>query len=160
MFSQDYILRIIRQAAAVLAQALGLKKAGQYREAGQAVNQALEILTGLPIHLVSTLDDDSLLDLLRGPGGEPDIERLLLAAAQTREEADLLTLEGREADGTASYLRALKFFLVAFLASGAVEPGENGAEIEALAARFHLPSLPEEVQADLEAYYEATGQDR
>ena len=42
MFSEDYILRMIRMATAALAQIIGLKKAGQYQQALQAIDQALE----------------------------------------------------------------------------------------------------------------------
>lgn len=46
--TEDYILRMISLATAALLRAIGLRKGGQYEQAEQAIDQALEQLLGLP----------------------------------------------------------------------------------------------------------------
>src|SRR4030043_328375 len=91
MLSEDYIMRMINQALAVLLIALGLKKAGQYTEALQTFDQAIENLLGLNAHLAKQLDDSQLLDRLTFLG-KLDVERLLVLADIYREEAEVHAL--------------------------------------------------------------------
>jgi hypothetical protein len=61
MLTEDYIMRMINQVLAVFLQALGLKKAGQYSEALQVFDQAVESLLGLRASLAKQLEDPSCL---------------------------------------------------------------------------------------------------
>ncbi len=68
MFTEDYLMRIINQAIAVLMIAIGLRKAGKYSEALQAIQQAIEQLTTLPENIVDQMDDGSILSMLVDAG--------------------------------------------------------------------------------------------
>ena len=94
MLTEDYIMRMINQAMSVLLIALGLKKAGQYSEALQTFDQAIESLLGLDAHLVKQLDDSLLLEKLTFLG-KLDIDRLLVLADIYREEAEVFSLQGQ-----------------------------------------------------------------
>ena len=89
MFTEDYLMRIISQAVAALMSAIGLKKAGKYSEALQALDQAYEQLSGLPAAVFKQLDDTNLLAALTVQG-QLDIGRLAVLADIFREEADVL----------------------------------------------------------------------
>ncbi len=174
MFSQDYVLRMLRQAAAVLAQALRLKTSGRYIEAEQSIAGALEGLTGLPFDLSSRLDDGSLLEHLRSPEGELDLDRLLAVADLTRLHAELLSGQGRRAESEAAALRALSFYLEAAFSGPeaapalTAAPAENEEEvvllpleaeslderIESTAGRLELEALPPDTLFSLYQYYE------
>jgi hypothetical protein len=64
MLSQDYLIRIIRQATAVIAKIIGLKEAGQYQEALQVIDQTMEQAWGMNADMVNLLDDESLYKVL------------------------------------------------------------------------------------------------
>ena len=44
MLTEDYIMRMINMAIAALLQAIGLRKAGEYNQALQTIDQALEAI--------------------------------------------------------------------------------------------------------------------
>ena len=79
MFTEDYLMRIINQAFAALMIAIGLRKAGKYSEAQQAIQQAIEQLTTLPANLVDQMDDSSILSMLAAQG-QLDVGRLAILA--------------------------------------------------------------------------------
>jgi hypothetical protein len=135
---------MIRQAAAVLAQILGMKASGQYKEADEAIEGALEGLTGLPFNLISKLDDDSLRDHLRGPDGELDLNRLLVVADLTFESGELHAAQGRPAESAAAYLRALKYYLEAALAGEDFEPVRALPSLDEDEQALPLPAVPVE----------------
>src|SRR4030042_3658269 len=98
MLTEDYIMRMISQALAVLMTALAFKRAGQFSQALQALDQALETLLGLNAHLAKQLDDRQLLDMLTFQE-KLDVERLLVLAEIFREEAEVYSLKG-QSEGT------------------------------------------------------------
>lgn len=175
MFSQDYLLRMLRQAATVLAEILRRKAAGQFKEAEASIAGALEGLTGPSYDLIARLEDESLLEHLRKPDGELDLDRLLVTADLTFESGEIYASQGRQAESSAAYLRALKFYLEVGLSVGSgvisfallplkEEEGEvqeatlleEGLEtkIEKAAGKLVLSSLPPELLFNLYLFYE------
>jgi len=173
LFSQDYVLRMLRQAAAVLAEALRRRASGRHIEAEQAIEGALEGLTGLPFDLLSRLDDGSLLEHLRSPEGELDLDRLLSVADLTALYAELLAERGLQAESTAAAQRALTLYLEAAFAgqeagslreASLAEDGELTflpleaktlqERLQAAAGRLELAALPPDTLFGLYQYYD------
>jgi hypothetical protein len=85
MFTEDYIMRMISQMVMVLASIIGLRKAGQYQEAQQLINQSLEQLLGLDAVLIKQMDESSLLKVLTSQG-DLDTDRLYIIAELYEQE--------------------------------------------------------------------------
>ena len=90
MFTEDYLMRIINQAIAALMIAIGLRKAGKYSEALQAVQQAIEQLTTLPANVVDQMEDANILTLLVVQG-QLDTGRVAILADLAHEQGQILS---------------------------------------------------------------------
>ena len=112
MLTEDYIMRMINQAIAALVAIAGFKKAGQYEQSRQAIDQALEQLIGLRADLVRRLDDHAILQALTRQDNL-DVDRLALVAELLKEEGEILAAQGDRAAAQASWLRGLNFLLPA-----------------------------------------------
>ncbi len=143
MFTEDYVLRQIRMAAAVLAHIVGLKKAGQYREAQGEIDHMLEIIFGLRVALLKRLDDQYWLEALTRQE-TLDTERLLVAADMLKEEGELLALQDRPQESYESSLRALNFYLEAALEEDTTPGPEICAKVDELYSRLEGYMLPED----------------
>src|SRR4030042_2483120 len=118
MLTEDYIMRMINQALAVLMIAVGLKRGGQLSEAVQTCDQAIESLLGLNARLAKQLDDSQLLDMLTFQE-KLDVDRLLVLAEIYREEAEVYTLQGQLESSQLPAQSSLRLYLEAALASEA-----------------------------------------
>jgi hypothetical protein len=152
MFTEDYLMRIISQAIAALQTAIGLRKAGKYSDALQALDQAFENLSGLPAAIFKQLDDTGLLAALAVQGQE-NIGRLAVLADLFREEAQVLDLQGQIEAAAASSARALRLTLEVVLAQDANLSAENIGRIESLYSRLKKQELPFDTQLALYDYY-------
>ena len=110
MFTEDYLMRIINQAIAALMTAIGLRKAGKFTEAQQAVQQAIEQLTTLPANLVDQMDDSSILAMLSAQG-QLDIGRLAILADIYLEQGEIQVKQDQPRQGSTAFARALRFIL-------------------------------------------------
>ena len=157
MYTEDFILRMINQAMAVLAKVLGFKQAGQRQEALQAVDQALELLLGLRASLFRQLDEPRMLQMLVLQG-RLDVERLAVLADITYEEGDILEQEGRIPESILASRRALRFYLESALTIYALNfsqlPVSVMVKIENLRRRLGREPLPLETRMALVDYYE------
>jgi tetratricopeptide (TPR) repeat protein len=161
MLTEDYIMRMISQALAVIMVALGLKRAGQFNAALQSFDQALESLLGLNAQLVKQLDDSVLLDMITFQG-RLDVERLLMLADIYREEAEVYTLQGQPESSQFAAQRSLRLYLEAALASEANLNPELIQKIEALRHTLATSALPIETRLALLDYLDhllASGDD-
>jgi len=140
MLTEDYILRMINQALAVIMAALGLKKAGKYKEALQSLDQAKEILLGLDPHLVGQLTDNALLDLLTS-FGNLDLERLKLLADIYREEGEIFEQLELVGNSHFSYQRSLRLYLEGVLAGEANTNIDIIEKIEELRKKLTVSKL-------------------
>lgn len=157
MFSEDYILRMINQAVAALVAILRHKKAGEYREAEQTLDQALEQLLGLRADLAHQMDEAGLLDLLT-ERGELDTARLAVLADLYKEAGDIHLALGRPAESRLDYARALRFYLEVALASREDLSEEPVRKIDELHQALAEHELPVETQLALYDLYEFLSQ--
>jgi hypothetical protein len=157
LFSEDYIMRMIRLATAALAQIIGLKKAGQYRPALQAIDQALEEVLGLKAGLIRAMDDESLLSGLTQQD-RLDTDRLLILADLFFEEADILAMQGKTDASQASALRALNFYLDVVLDWGPERVSQKFEKIEQLVQKLGEQILPAQTCFALYFYYVQVGE--
>ena len=141
MLTEDYIMRMINQALAVVMAALGLKRAGQFSQALQAFDQALESLLGLNAHLAKQLDDSQLLDILTFQG-KLDVDRSLMLAEILREESELYTLQGQPDLSQLAAQSSMRLYLEAAMVSEANLDLELVHKIEALRHKLVAPALP------------------
>jgi tetratricopeptide (TPR) repeat protein len=153
VFEDDYIMRIIRQATQALLYAIGLKKAGQYPDAMQAIDQALEQLLGLEANLARQLSDEALLSLLTTQD-QLDVERLELVADFIKEEGDIHAAENKPAESQKSYLRALNYYLEVGLDDAQGPAPDLAQKIESLAEKLEAGGLPDDTLWASFCYYE------
>jgi tetratricopeptide (TPR) repeat protein len=161
MLTEDYIMRMINQTLAVFLQALGFKKAGQFSEALQVFDQALESLLGLRASLAKQIEDHQLLTMLTF-NGKLDVDRLLVLADIYREEGEVLTLQGQPKQSQFAAQRSLRLYLEAALTSEANPPLELVQKIEAQRSMLLAPGLPVETRLALLDYLDrliASGDD-
>ena len=151
MLTEDYIMRMINQAVAALMIALGLKRSGQYREALQTFDQALENLLGLNAHLINQLDDHLLLDMLTFLD-KLDVDRVLVLADIYREEAEVYALQGQPDSSQFAALRSLRLYIEVVLVSEGNPNLELIQKIEPLRLKFGPLTLPFETRLALLDY--------
>jgi tetratricopeptide (TPR) repeat protein len=153
LFTEDYLMRIISQAVAVLLYASGLRKAGKYTDALQATQQAIEQLTALPATLIDQMDDNSILGMLTTQG-QLDVERLAILADLYQEQGEILLGLDQTAQGLVAFGRALRFILEVTLAEAADLSAENIGKVEGLIQLSKGGSLAVETQLALSDYYQ------
>lgn len=161
MLTEDYIMRMINQVLAVFLQALGLKKAGQFSEALQVFDQAVESLLGLRASLAKQFEDRQLLDLLTFQD-KLDVDRLLVLADIYREEGEVYALQGQPEQSLFAAQRSLRLYLEAALATEANPTIELVQKIEAQHSRLSAPDLPVETRLAMLDYFDhllASGED-
>ena len=153
MFTEDYLMHIINQALAALMAATGLRKAGKYSEALQAIQQAIEQLTNLPANLFDQLDDDSILGMLVTQG-QLDIGRLAILADLYQEQGEILYKLDQSVQGSITFARALRFILEVTMSEAANLSTKNIGKVEVLVQRLKGRALPVETQLALSDYYQ------
>lgn len=153
MLSEDYFMRMINQALAVFMTALGFKRAGQFNDALQAFDQAIEGLLGLNARLAKQLDDSAVLGLLTFQENL-DVDRLLVLAEIYCEEAEVYTLQGQFENGQFVAQSSLRFYLEVVLANEANPNIELIQKIEALRFKLAAPTLPVDTRLALLDYLE------
>jgi hypothetical protein len=154
MLTEDYLIRRINQAIALLLHAIGLRKNGQLEAALTDIDIALELLLGMRSVLLKDMDDRALLQLLT-TRGELDYERLELVARLFKEEAQIYEIEGRPADSYRDTLRALNFSLAVAIRRMPEAEAEQIGDVEELRRWFKDRRLPIDTQAALLDYYQS-----
>lgn len=155
MYTQDYIKRMINQLVAALQMIIGLKAAGQYGQALQAIDQALEQLLGLKADLARRLSDEAILNSLM-QGKSLDTDRLRIVADLFKEDGDILAALNRTTESFSSYLRALNLYIEAALANGQDGISEPDDKLEDLYHHLNKYNLPAPTLYTLFAYFEKT----
>lgn len=131
MLTEDYLIRRINQAIALLLHAIGLRKNGQIEAALTDLDIALELLIGMRSHLIKEMSDASILGMLT-VRGEIDWERLALVAELFKEEGQLYLAENQERLAVQDFTRALSFSLEVALADMAGLQAEQIIQIAEL----------------------------
>ena len=156
MYTQDFIKRMINQLVAALQMIIGLKAAGQYGQALQAIDQALEQLLGLKADLVKRLDDQTLLSSLTH-NGKLDTDRLAILADLFKEEGDILASLNRPQESFSSHLRALNFYIEVGLSSLPEQLPDPDQKLLDLFHQLDKFRLPHQTLYGLFAYCEKSG---
>jgi tetratricopeptide (TPR) repeat protein len=152
MFTEDYLMRIINQAIAAVMIAIGLRKAGKYSEAQQAIQQAIEQLTTLPENLVDQMDDSSILSMLSAQA-QLDVGRLAILADIYQEQGEILSEQDKPVQSRTAFARALRFILEVVLSEDGNLSTENIGKVANLVQRLEGYPLPVETQLALSDYY-------
>ena len=155
LLTDDYLFRMIMAGLQTLAKIIGLKTAGQYQEAQELIDQALEGLFGMRADLLKRLDDETLFASLMVQGS-PDTERIALAGKFFQEEGDILTSQRDQEGGKWSYIRALNFSLEAAL-NGKSDDPELKISITYLVNSLRGIELPPDTAYGLFCYHEESG---
>ena len=153
MFIEDYLMRTINQAIAALMTSVGLRKAGKYSEARQAIQQAIEQLTTLPANLADQMDDGSILGMLSAQG-QLDLGRLAIMAKLYQEQGEILFNLDQPVQGCIAFARALRFYLEVALSEAGDLSTDNIGKVEVLIQRLKGCALPTESQMALSDYYQ------
>jgi hypothetical protein len=133
--------------------AIGLRKAGKYSEALQAVQQAIEQLTTLPANLIDQMDDSSILSTVSAQG-KLDIGRLAILADIYQEQGEILIKQDKPTQGIPAFARALRFILEVILSEDENLSIENIGKAAVLVQRLAGSPLPVETQLALSDYYQ------
>ena len=116
MIREDFIHRLIRQFAEMMARAAGFRRRGDYDAALRATAEGWELL-GVPRELVEVLDTRTLAGLLGDPA------KIRAAAQLLGEEARVLTGKRDPINAAIVSRRALELYV----AARAIEPTEDDA---------------------------------
>lgn len=130
--TQDYVLRMIQQIAAMVAAIVSKRRNGQGEEAQQEVEKVFEQHMSLPITVVRNLPPEALSAHLEMSDGNRSFRSLLLAELFL-EDADLLEMNGSPEKAQASRTHA--FFLLSGIFASLSREDQAGyrPRIEALA---------------------------
>lgn len=156
MLTEDYIMRMINQALAVLVKILGYKQSGKYQEAIQHIDQGLEMLLGMRADLIKRLDDVSLMEALTIQE-TLDTDRLLIVADLFKEEGDILVKQDLPGEAYLTRLRALNMYLEVVLNNGPENLPAPDDKIDELLTLLKRYDLPPETLYTLFAYYAQNG---
>jgi hypothetical protein len=133
--------------------AIGLRKAGKFSEALQAIQQAVEQVTTLPANLVDQMDDSSLLNLLAAQG-QLDLGRVAILADLYQEQGEVLFKLDKPGEGCIAFARALRFNLEVILAEDADLSSENIGKVSVLVERLEGTPIPVETRLALSDHYQ------
>ena len=95
--AQDYLLRLIEQAAQMLAAIIAHRKAGRVTEAALEIEAKCSQTVGLPLETVRRLSPEALWEIL-GQGGGLRYPRGVLLAELLLQDAELARTTNRAAD--------------------------------------------------------------
>ena len=104
MIREDYLMRLIRQLAEVLARAAGFNTRRKYDEAVDELQRAWEELLETPRNLLEVVDDATLAELLREPA------KMRIAAQLLAEEARAIAGKGDPVNAAVLSKRAMRLY--------------------------------------------------
>src|SRR4051812_33271961 len=112
MLRRDYILRMIQQAAEMIARIRALKKEERWTDAEGSVETELQTLVGTNLQTVTSLSQTELLALvIRGESTLAVKEKALVLASLLKEAGDIATAQERVEESRACYLKGLHLLL-------------------------------------------------
>jgi tetratricopeptide (TPR) repeat protein len=153
MLTEDYLMRIINQALVVLMKAIGLRKAGNYGEAQQTIQQAIEQVMTLPANIIDQMDDSSILSLLV-VHGQLDVGKVGLLADLYQEEGEILLMLDQPTQASLAFDRALRFILESALSDDGSLLTENFVKVKTIVQQVEGHSPRDETKLALSDYYQ------
>jgi hypothetical protein len=92
VFEDDFVLRMVRKLAQMVAAVLGAAAAGKHEEAEQALEEGYQAALGPHRPMLDLLDGASLASLLEGPEHVRALGQLCEAESQLRSQQGNLAL--------------------------------------------------------------------
>jgi hypothetical protein len=105
LWRRDYIMRLIEQAAQMLAAIIAYRRAGRVAEAALEIETKCRQTVGLPLDMVRRSSPESLWELL-GQGGGLRYPRAVMLAELLLQEAELARGANRATDMIRNQLQA------------------------------------------------------
>ena len=159
MIRRDCILRMIEEFIRALVRMRGLRKAGRWDEAAQAVDLEFKKLLDGGASAVMQLSEKELLAQLSENDGTADVrEKVFVVAALLSEAGEIADAQGRVEEGRKSYLKALHLVLETLAHGEAGELPEFVPKVEMLTQALQPTELPPRTQAMLMQHYERVGE--
>ncbi len=157
MYEKDYVLRMATLAAQVLAKLLGLKRAGQYKEALALVDQTLREEMGPSLDLVDQLSATELILMVKS-GLALDIPKAMFLAALLKEEGDILAAENKTAESRQAYTKGLQVALKALDDADTATCREHLELIDELTDLLGRTNVDRDARDALHEYYQRIGE--
>lgn len=159
MIRQDYLLRLIEQAAQALAHLLGLQAAGRQTQAGSVSGELAARWLGLSSEQLHALADDELIGHLQRWGSIAEFPlRLGLATSLLKADGDRLAAGSDQAGAVRARATALCLALRAHILNVAPELPDFTPGIKDLLVQLPFEHLPVPAAVLLMCYYEHLGQ--
>src|SRR6266700_2521954 len=159
MLRRDYILRMIQQAAEMLARIQSLKKERRWADAQGDLDAELQNLVGANLETVASLSQTELLArVIRGESTLAVKEKTFVLSALLKEAGDIAAAQDRDEEGRSCYLKGLHLLLDALSESDTFEFPEFFPRVEMFVSALADAPLPLQTQAGLMQHYERTGQ--
>jgi hypothetical protein len=159
MLRRDYILRIIQEAAELLARIQSLKKEQRWKDAGASLDGQLETLVGANVQTVARLSKTELLArVIRGESTVAVKEKTIFVSALLKEAGDIAVGENRDEEARACYLKGLELLLDVLREGDTYEFPEFMPKVEMFVCVLADTPLPLPTEAALMQHYERTGQ--
>lgn len=155
MIRRDYIVRMIEEFARALRRIQGLKRGEQWRQAGAALDDEFQKLTGTGAQAVARMSETELFAaIVRGEATSAVRDKALLLTALLHEAAEVAIAESRFEEGREYYLKALHLQLDVLAREEVFEWPEFVPGIETLVLALRDAPLPERTNARLMQHYE------
>jgi hypothetical protein len=157
VFENDYIMRqvqhMIQAFANLVATVLGLKQAGKYAEASQAVSESYDGLVGLSHDFVHNMSAEALLAML-SQGGPTFPDNAIVLSELLTLEGSLLDKQERSECARNCYRKALDILIEVVLAFPERELEQQNRTIVRLGAQLAGEDLTVATRDRIEAWEE------
>jgi hypothetical protein len=110
---RDYILTMVEQLAQFIARLVFLKETARGEQALSEINEFYKHFVELDAADIRALSHEKVIELCTDEGGL-DVQRSTALASILKEEGDIMKLQGRDEDATASHTRALALLLATY----------------------------------------------
>jgi len=159
MLRRDYILRMIQQAAEMIARIQSLKKERRWTDAQGNLDAELQTLVGANLETIASLSQTELLALvIRGESTLAVKEKTFVISALLKEAGDIAVAQNRDEESRTCYLKGLHLLLDALSEGDVFEFPEFVPRVEMFVSALADGPLPLQTQAGLMQHYERTGQ--
>jgi len=140
--TQDYIMRLIEQIAAMLAAIIAKRRNGQIEEARQDLEATCGQTVGLTLEAVKQLSPEALASHLCDSGGNRYPRSVILAELLV-QDAEILEAQGATQEAIPGYLHAFCLLADAYPVLSSEEQAIYRPKLDALGAKLeHLPPNP------------------
>jgi hypothetical protein len=156
MPQKDYIIRMIEEFAQVLAEAMGLRRAGRLESVLSLLDRSAARFAGLSLRQLDALPYESLRTLLT-VGGTLDVQRCVFLAELRRLEGEVRDQRTGGGAGLASSVVAFRLYGEVVAARGIEGLEERREQALVLADRLRSAPLDPDVRLDLWRFELAAG---